>query len=182
MTVNKLFSHLYVHLWVRIHIVKQLLVVDVLLIPLQGLVVAEVISQRDKKHLAAVEFRLFTVLIQEQVRPDLEKETKGGVKKITDKFLTLLKKLLLCINQEVNDRRKSRNKLALGVFPSITEFSASESPFLNLLNVTAGLSAVCVCLPLIIHLLWLFSLAQVQAVFICEGPIQKTKLTKPLYV
>lgn len=69
-TVDKLFSHLYVHLRVRIHVVKQLLVVHVLLIPLQGFVVAEVISQRDKKYLAAVEFGLFTVLIQEQVCPD----------------------------------------------------------------------------------------------------------------
>lgn len=53
------------HLRVRIHVVKQLLVVAVLLIPLQSLVIAEVISQRDKEDLAAVEFGLFAVLIQE---------------------------------------------------------------------------------------------------------------------
>lgn len=68
--VDKLLSHLYVQLWVRIHVVKQLLVVVELLIPLQRLVVAKVISQRDQKHLAAVEFGLLTVLIQEQVCPD----------------------------------------------------------------------------------------------------------------
>lgn len=68
--VDKSFSHLYVQLWVSIHVVKQLLVVHVLLIPLQGLVIAEVISQRDKKYFAAVEFGFFTVLIQEQVCPD----------------------------------------------------------------------------------------------------------------
>lgn len=61
------FPHLYMHLWVRIHVVKQLLVVDVLLIPLQGHVVAEVISQRDKEDFAAVQFGLFSVLIQKQV-------------------------------------------------------------------------------------------------------------------
>lgn len=49
----------------RIHIVKQLLIIDVLLIPFQGLIVAEVISQRNEKHLAAVEFGLLTVLVQE---------------------------------------------------------------------------------------------------------------------
>lgn len=64
-TVDKLSSHLYMHLRVRIHVVKQLLVVAVLLIPLQSLVIAEVISQRDKEDLAAVEFGLFAVLIQE---------------------------------------------------------------------------------------------------------------------
>lgn len=69
-TVDKLFSHLYMQLWVRIHVVKQLLVVNVLLIPLQGLVVAEVIPQGDEKDLAAVQFGLLTVLIQEQVCPD----------------------------------------------------------------------------------------------------------------
>ena len=69
-TVDKLFSHLYVHLWVRIHVVKQLLVVDILLIPLQSLVIAEVVSQRDEEYLAAVELGLFTVLIQQQVCPD----------------------------------------------------------------------------------------------------------------
>ena len=58
------------HLWMRIHVVKQLLVVDVLLIPLQSLVIAEVIAQRDKKHLTAVEFGLFAILIQEQVCPN----------------------------------------------------------------------------------------------------------------
>lgn len=68
-TVDKLFSHLYVHLGVRIHVVKQLLVVDVLLIPFQSLVVAEVISQGHEKHLAAVEFGLFAVLIQEELCP-----------------------------------------------------------------------------------------------------------------
>lgn len=69
-TVDKSFSHLYVHLWVRIHVVKQLLIVDILLIPFQCLVVAEVISQGNEKHLAAVQFGLFTVLIQEQLCPD----------------------------------------------------------------------------------------------------------------
>lgn len=73
MTVDKLLSHLYMHLWVRIHVVKELLVVDVLLIPLKRLVIAEVVSQRDKKHLAAVEFGLLTVLIQEQVCPDWQR-------------------------------------------------------------------------------------------------------------
>lgn len=63
MTVDKLSSHLNMHLRVRIHVVKQLLVVAVLLIPLQSLVIAEVISQRDKEDLAAVEFGLFAVLI-----------------------------------------------------------------------------------------------------------------------
>lgn len=58
------------HLWVRIHVVKQLLVVDVLLIPLQGLVITEVISQGDEEHLAAVEFGLFAILIEEQVCPN----------------------------------------------------------------------------------------------------------------
>lgn len=65
LTVDELSSHLYMHLRVRIHVVKQLLVVAVLLIPLQSLVIAEVISQRDKEDLAAVEFGLFAVLIQE---------------------------------------------------------------------------------------------------------------------
>lgn len=67
---DKLFCHLYMHLRVRIHVVKQLLVVDVLLIPLQGFVIAEVISQGNKEHLAAVEFGLFAILIQEQVCPN----------------------------------------------------------------------------------------------------------------
>lgn len=58
------------HLRVRIHVVKQLLVVDILLIPLKGFIVAEVIPQRNKEHLTAVEFRFFTVLIQEQLCPD----------------------------------------------------------------------------------------------------------------
>ena len=69
-TVDKLSSYLYVQLWVRIHVVKQLLVVGELLIPLQGLVVAEVISQWDQEHFAAVEFGLLAVLIQEQICPE----------------------------------------------------------------------------------------------------------------
>lgn len=69
MTVDKLFSHLYMQLWVRIHVVKQLLVVDVLLIPLQSLVIAEVVSQGNEKDFAAVQFGLFAVLIQEQMCP-----------------------------------------------------------------------------------------------------------------
>lgn len=96
LTADKSFSHLYVHLWVRIHVVKQLLVIGILLIPLQRLVVAEVISQRDKKHLAAVEFGLFTVLIQEQVSPDWERgrERGGGRKNWGDTFLGIQTALL----------------------------------------------------------------------------------------
>lgn len=70
MTVDKLFSHLYMHLRMRIHVVEQLLVVAVLLIPLQSLVIAEVVSQGDEKHLAAVKFGLLTVLVQEQLCPE----------------------------------------------------------------------------------------------------------------
>lgn len=58
------------HLWVRIHVVKQLLVVGILLIPFEGFIVAEVVPQRNEEHLAAVEFGLFAVLIQEQLCPD----------------------------------------------------------------------------------------------------------------
>lgn len=78
--LTKVFSYLYMHLRVRIHVVKQLLVVDVLLIPLQGFVVAKVVPQGDKEHFAAVEFGLFTVLVQEQLCPDWQTkgERKGG--------------------------------------------------------------------------------------------------------
>lgn len=69
MTVNKSSFHLYVQLRVRIHVVEELLIIDVLLIPLQGLIVAEVVSQGDEEDLAAVQFGLFTVLIQEQLGP-----------------------------------------------------------------------------------------------------------------
>lgn len=62
--------YLYMHFRVRVHVVKQLLVVHVLLIPLQRLVIAEVVTQWNEKYLAAVQFRLFTVLIKEQIRPE----------------------------------------------------------------------------------------------------------------
>lgn len=52
--------------------VKQLLVVRVLLIPLQGLVIPEVVSQGDQEDVAPVEFGLFAVLIQQQISPVLE--------------------------------------------------------------------------------------------------------------
>lgn len=68
-TLNKSSCHLNVQLGVRIHVVEQLLIIDVLLIPLQRLVVAEVVSQGDEEDLAAVQFGLFTVLIQEQLGP-----------------------------------------------------------------------------------------------------------------
>lgn len=54
----------------RIHVVKELLVVGVLLIPLQGLVIPEVISQGDQEDLAPVQFGLFAVLVQQQISPD----------------------------------------------------------------------------------------------------------------
>lgn len=54
----------------RIHVVKELLVVGVLLIPLQGLVIPEVISQGDQEDVAPVQFGLFAVLIQQQISPD----------------------------------------------------------------------------------------------------------------
>lgn len=73
------FSYFYVHFWVRIHVVKKLLIVDVLLIPLQSLVVAEVVSKGDQKHLAAVQFGLFAVLIQEQ------RCSAGGTDRQTDR-------------------------------------------------------------------------------------------------
>lgn len=77
MTVNNFSSYFNMHLWVRIHVVKQLLIIDILLIPLQSLVIAEVISKRDKKDLAAVEFGLFAVLVQEQVCPAGETRKEG---------------------------------------------------------------------------------------------------------
>lgn len=62
----------------RIHVVKQLLIVDVLLIPLQSLVIAEIVSKGDQKHLAAVQFGLFAVLIQEQRCSAGEMERESG--------------------------------------------------------------------------------------------------------
>lgn len=71
---RRIITHLHMHLWVRVHVVKELLVVHVLLIPLKGLVIPEVISQGDKKNLTAVEFGLFAVLIQKQACSDREKK------------------------------------------------------------------------------------------------------------
>lgn len=62
----------------RIHVVKELLVVGVLLIPLQGLVIPEVISQGDQEDVAPVQLGLFAVLIQQQISPDCE---SGNMKK-----------------------------------------------------------------------------------------------------
>lgn len=67
------------HLRVRVHVVKESLVVEVLLVPLQGLVVAEVISQRNQNHLTAEQLGLLTVLIQEQVGPGVERVTQVTV-------------------------------------------------------------------------------------------------------
>lgn len=70
LTGAKLLSHLDMHLRVRIHVIEELLIVDILLIPLQGLVIAKVIPQRDEKHLATVKFGLLTILIKEELCPE----------------------------------------------------------------------------------------------------------------
>lgn len=44
MNSNKPFPYLNVQLRLRVHVIKQLLVINILLIPLQGLIVAKVIS------------------------------------------------------------------------------------------------------------------------------------------
>lgn len=62
------------HLGVRVHVVKESLVVEILLVPLQGLVVTKVISQWNQNHLTAEKLGLLSVLVQEQVGPRVERE------------------------------------------------------------------------------------------------------------
>lgn len=58
------------HLRVGVHVVKQTLVVLELLVPLHGLVVAEVITKRNQQNLTAEQLGLLAVLVQEKVSPE----------------------------------------------------------------------------------------------------------------
>lgn len=67
--------YLYMHFRMGVHVVKQTLVVVVLLVPLQGLVITEVIAKRDQQYLAAEQLRLLAILVQKEVSPGGEKKT-----------------------------------------------------------------------------------------------------------
>lgn len=61
---------MHVHLRMGVHVVKQPLVVVVLLVPLQSLIVAEIVSQRNQDHFAAEQLGLLPVLVQKELCPD----------------------------------------------------------------------------------------------------------------
>lgn len=67
-------SYLHMHFRVGVHVVKQTLVVVVLLVPLQGLIIAEVIAERNQQNLTAEQFRLLAVLVQKEVGPGGKKQ------------------------------------------------------------------------------------------------------------
>lgn len=58
-------TYLHVHFRMRVHVVKQLLVVDVLLVPLQRFIVPEIVSQRNQQHFAAEQLGLLTILVEQ---------------------------------------------------------------------------------------------------------------------
>ncbi len=62
-------THLDVPLRLAVHVVEEFLVVVELLVPLDGLVVAEVVADDDEGDVVAVEQRLLPVLVQQLLRP-----------------------------------------------------------------------------------------------------------------
>lgn len=58
-------TYLHVHFRMRVHVVEQLLVVDVLLVPLQRFIVPEIVSQRNQQHFAAEQLGLLTILVEQ---------------------------------------------------------------------------------------------------------------------
>lgn len=65
--------YLHVKTGLRVHVIKQLLVIPVLQIPLCVLTEPEIVSQRSKKNFSTEKFGLFPVLIQQHLSPVKEK-------------------------------------------------------------------------------------------------------------
>lgn len=61
--------------WVRVHVIKKLLVIGILLVPLLGFIIAEIVSQRYQQNFATEKLRLLAILVQKGLNPDIQKET-----------------------------------------------------------------------------------------------------------
>lgn len=65
--------------WMRIHVIKQLLVILELLIPLRSLVVSEIIPQGNQNYFCFEKLGLLSVLIQNHVCPLRDTSRQLGV-------------------------------------------------------------------------------------------------------
>lgn len=71
-------------LWVRIHVVEELLVVLKLLVPLRSLRVSEVVSQWGQNHLGTEQLGFLSILIQQHESPlEGKRDEEGGREKCT---------------------------------------------------------------------------------------------------
>lgn len=72
--VYQYYTYLNMQFWVRVHVIKKLLVVGVLLVPLYSFIIAEIVSQWYQQNFATEKLRLLAILVQKGLNPDIQKE------------------------------------------------------------------------------------------------------------